>query len=178
MNNSFTWRIIALKLRDRKRLHSLSRVVACSGASGDTVAENDVFSALPFSLRRPPLVRRTHRSVITLSPSTEPLSLSLLHTHTHTHAALAELSVRPAESYAVLEGESETIICDSETALFYSWEKDGIPIDGSVPGLVASDNTLSITNANHTLHRGRYSCTVTESDSFSFTADFTVAVHC
>ena len=89
--------------------------------------------------------------------------------------------MRPESSYGILEGESATIICDSDTALFYHWEKDGTEIDeddGFIRDVTAIDNTLTITNANHSRHRGEYRCIITEAHTNFIEATFTVAVHC
>lgn len=93
--------------------------------------------------------------------------------------ALPEFTRRPDSLYSVVEGESLTVVCNATDVLFYLWELEGEDLVAfPVPGVtVENQGRLTISPANHSLHRGNYRCTIHQSTGAVLRADFTVAVY-
>lgn len=84
----------------------------------------------------------------------------------------------PNSTYGIVEGGSLTVACDSDSAVYYVWKKEGEQVeDDSIADLMAVDGTLTISNANRSFHSGNYRCIILEQDSTELMASFTVSVY-
>ena len=92
----------------------------------------------------------------------------------------------PLESYSVNEGMNLTITC-SYSGDAIVWEKNGIPVRRTDPDLHTTSSfsptrvvtsTLTILQANHTLHTDSYSCIGVEFRGPNEFTYFAVTVNC